>query len=76
MFRHRKKIDRDHRIADRPDRTLNYAAPESEEQEPKRPFWPDREGWKQLGWGCLAHGIIEPLLIILLVLLGLQFFGR
>jgi hypothetical protein len=55
---------------------LNYAAPGVDDEEPKRPFWPDREGRKELGLGLLAHGIIEPLLIILLVWLGFKYLSR
>jgi hypothetical protein len=54
-------------------RVLHYGRPEAEEK-PRRGFWPDREGWKDLIGTLIAELIVVPLLVIAALLIWFCFF--
>jgi hypothetical protein len=54
-------------------RVLDYRPSEGEE-EPRRGFWPDREGWKDLIGSFIGELIVMPLLIIAAVWIWFRFF--
>jgi hypothetical protein len=76
MFRSSSKFEREvassRETGQRP--VLNYRERE-EEDEPRRGFWPDREGWKDLIGTFMAELIAVPLLIIAALWIWLRFFS-
>jgi hypothetical protein len=75
MFRPFKKREREvassHETGQR--RVLDYRRSEAED-EPRKGFWPDREGWKDLIGTFIAELIVVPLLAIAAIWIWFRFF--
>jgi hypothetical protein len=54
-------------------RVLEYRRDE-EEDEPRIPFWRDREGWKELARDSVAELIVGPLLVIAALWIWFRYF--
>lgn len=54
-------------------RVLEYRRDEHEE-EPRIPFWRDREGWKVLAGTAVAELIVVPLLAVAAIWVWVRFF--